>query len=73
MTDHHIKKELHEYIDQADDRILKLWYGMMLIDKNDPPPEWHQQIVEDRLEKYHNHSDEVVTWEELKRQIEKLK
>jgi Putative addiction module component len=69
-----IRRELHEYIDHADDRLLKLIYGMMLVERHSYEiPEWHEQIVHDRLEAYEKNPENVISWDELKSTIKKLK
>jgi len=35
MTSSQIKKEIHQYIDQADERFLKVVYGIMQYDKEE--------------------------------------
>lgn len=35
MTSSQIKKEIHQYIDQADKRFLKMVYGIMQYDKEE--------------------------------------
>ncbi len=69
-----IKKELHEYIDEADDRLLALIYGMIAADKlNLYIPDWHQKIVEERLEEYERNPKNTISWEDLKSKIEKMR
>lgn len=69
-----IKKELHESIDDADDRLLVLIYGMVLADKQRYEiPDWHRKIVEDRLGDYERNPVNVISWEDLKSKIEKMK
>ena len=69
-----IKKELHDYIEDADDRLLMLIYGMILTDKQGyATPEWHKKIIEERLEEYERNPQNVISWEEFKSEIEKLR
>ena len=69
-----IKKELHEYIDEADGRILNLIYGMILADRQSYEiPDWHKEIIQERLEEYEKNPQEVISWEDLKAKIEKMK
>jgi hypothetical protein len=69
-----IKKELHEYIEEADDRLLLLIYGMVLADKQATLiPEWHLQIVEERLQEYNKSPENLIKWDTLKAGIEKMK
>jgi len=74
MSTTQIRKELHEYIEGADDRLIKLIYGLVLADKvNEEVPVWHQKIVSERLEKYEQNPDKVVSWEALKSRIEGMR
>ena len=69
-----IKKELHDYIDTADDRFLALIYGMILADKTELEiPDWHKEIVGERLDDYKRNPQNVISWEEVKAQIEKMR
>lgn len=69
-----IKKELHEYIEDADDRLLNLIYGMILADKQSYDiPEWHKKILEERLDEYERNPDNIISCEELKSKIEKMR
>jgi hypothetical protein len=74
MEDVEIKKELHEYIERADDRLLMLIYGMILADKQGAEtPDWHKAIVEERLEAYNKNPENLISLEDLKASIEKMK
>ncbi len=73
MDEINLKKELHEAIENADDRLLNLIYGMIVADKHrDEIPEWHKEIVMERIEEYEKNPSNVITWEELQAKIEKL-
>lgn len=65
-----LREELHSYIDQADDRILKLTYGMMKADQLVQVPTFHQEIVRERLDKHQAHPDEVLSWQEVRDHVE---
>ena len=69
-----IKKELHEYIEDADDRLLKLIYGMVLADRQSYDiPDWHKDVLNERLQHYEQNPESVISWEELKSKIEKMR
>lgn len=69
-----IKKELHEYIEEADGRLLNLIYGMIFADRqSNEIPDWHKEIIEERLEEHERNPGKVISWEELKSKIEKMK
>jgi Putative addiction module component len=74
MSAMEIKKELHDYIEGADDRFLRLIYGMILADKQEYEiPDWHKKIVEERLEDYERNPLNVISWEEVKTGVEKMR
>ena len=69
-----IKKQLHEYIEVADDRLLNLIYGMIVADKKDYEiPEWHIKIIEERLEEHEKNPQDTISLEEFKSRIEKMR
>ena len=74
MSTQDIKKEIHEYVETADSRILKLIYAMMLADKSgEPVPDWHRTIVEERLVEFETNPGNAISWEDLKRKIESMR
>lgn len=69
-----IKKQLHEYIEVADDRLLNLIYGMIVADKKDYEIlDWHIKIIEERLEEYEKNPQDTISLEEFKSRIEKMR
>lgn len=75
MESEALRKEIHQYIDQADERVLKLMYGMIKADQaeNLSIPEFHQEIISERLEKYQAKPDDVLSWQEVRNRIQKRK
>ena len=65
-----LREELHSYIDQADDRVLKLIYGMMQADQLAQVPTFHQEIIQERLNKHQANPDEVLSWQEVRDHIQ---
>ena len=69
-----IREEINKYLEKADDRFLKLVYGMMTADQEQEAdfdvPENHRNIIRERLEDYKKNPDDVLTWEEVKRRTE---
>ena len=67
-----LREELHQYIDQADDRLLKLIYGMMKADQVDEllVPDFHQGIILERLKKHQANPKEVLTWQQVRDHIQ---
>ncbi len=68
MSTTEIKKEIYDYVENADSRALRLIYAMILADKGHTP-EWHQSIVEERLEEYEKNPSNTVEWKTLKSKI----
>lgn len=67
----HIREELHEFIDQADERILALIYGMMKADNENLLSEEEQKDLDKRITKHKNGESKSYTWSEVRIQIEK--
>ena len=67
-----LRKELQEYIEEADDRFIKLIYGMMSADREErlEIPESHKKVIRERLANYQKNSEDVLSWEEVQRNIE---
>jgi hypothetical protein len=69
-----IKRELHEYIEEADDRLLRILYGVVLAGQESYEiPEWHKIVLHERLEDYQKNPRNVISWEDLKTKIEKMR
>ena len=66
-----IREELHEFIDQADERILSLVYGMMKADHENILTEEEQKDLDKRITKHKNGESKSYTWSEVRIQIEK--
>ena len=66
-----IREELQDYITKADDRFIKLIYGMMSADReeNIEVPESQKKIILGRLKDYKNNPDDVLSWEEVQQKI----
>ena len=68
-----IRRELHEFIEEADDRILRILYGITVADKTNDIPDWHKTLLEERLAEYERNPSNVISWDELKAKIEKMR
>lgn len=69
-----IREELHQAIDQADDRLLNLIYAMVqadLSEDNYALPETHKDILEQRLSDHKNNYTEGSSWEDVKGRIKR--
>lgn len=74
MTTTDIKRELHEYIEGTDDRLLRILYGVVLAGQESyKTPEWHKTVLNERLEDYQKNPGNVISWEDLKTKIEKMR
>ncbi|HTJ50208.1 MAG TPA: hypothetical protein VL443_12175 [Cyclobacteriaceae bacterium] len=67
-----IREELHQFINQADERILNLIYGMMKAD-NDKSilTNEQQEDLEKRIDRHKNGESKSHTWSEARARIEK--
>ncbi|WP_294285942.1 addiction module protein [uncultured Chryseobacterium sp.] len=65
-----IRKRIHEFIDTADDRILRIFNGIIDAEEQeeDQPsvPEWFYEELDKRKEKYISGESKSFTWEEVK-------
>lgn len=70
-----IREELHQFINRADERILRLIYGMMKADFEEGDDylltEAHKQILDARLAAHESAPNEGSSWEEVKSRITK--
>lgn len=69
MSEIDIKKELHEYIDTADENLLKAIYEILRAAENVDDFEIsdeHKRILDERLKAYYANPNDVLTWEEVK-------
>ncbi len=74
MNTTEIKRELHEYIEEADDRLLNLIYGRVMVDKPSCKiPDWHKEITEERAADYELNPQNAISWDELRSKIENMK
>ncbi|MGC4129565.1 MAG: addiction module protein [Bergeyella sp.] len=65
-----LKKRLHDFIDQADERILRILDGIANAENQSETqdsdiPDWHKKILDERLESYHKNPDNVKSFDTL--------
>jgi putative addiction module component (TIGR02574 family) len=69
-----MKEELHNYINQADERVLRLFYGMMKADNEEGDyslTDTHKEILDERLAAHRSAPHEGSGWKEVKARITK--
>ena len=67
-----IKEELHQFIEQADARVLNLIYGMMRADSNlEILTAEQQEDLDQRIASHKNGESKSFSWAEAKAQIMK--
>lgn len=70
-----MRQALHEFINQADDRVLKLIYGMMKADTDGDNDymlsDAHRQILDERLAAHEAAPAEGSSWEDVKSRLKK--
>ncbi len=70
MSTTDLKKSVLNSIDNADERLLKMikylveTYQEGEVDYE--TPQWHKEILEDRLKIYKMNPDDLVSWEDIK-------
>ncbi len=67
-----IREELHQFINRADERVLKLLYGMMKADSEEGDfalSEADKQLLDERLAAHTASPKEGSSWEEVKTRI----
>lgn len=68
-----IRDELHQYIDNADDRLINLMYGMIQADMMESDHQLtkeHKKILDSRLVEHQKAPDSGSDWDESKHRIE---
>jgi hypothetical protein len=67
-----IREELHEFINRADERILKLIYGMMKADsEKEILTAEQQEDLDNRIARHKKGESKSHSWSEARVQIEK--
>lgn len=67
-----IKEELHQYINQADDRFIQLVYAMVQADKQEEKEllsQEEKEELEKRVERHRNGQSKSYTWDEVKSRL----
>lgn len=70
-----LKKRIHDFIEEADERILKIFNGIINAEKEDEaiptvPESFYKKLDEDR-EKHLKGESKSYTWEEVKGRLTK--
>ncbi len=63
-----IRKKIHDFIDIADERILRIFKGIIDAEEeenNYSVPDSHYDVINERREKYIKGESECYTWEEV--------
>jgi hypothetical protein len=63
------KREIISEIDKVNDEQLLEEILRLLHQEDDDIPEWHKQILEERLKKYESGEEEMLDWEEVKKDL----
>lgn len=62
-----IKKRIHEFIDHADERILRIFNAIITTEEVEPTvPEFFYQELDKRRERHLKGESKSYTWEEVK-------
>ena len=70
-----IRKRIHEFIDIADERILRIINGIIDIEEQEDNypavPDWYYEKLEIEREKHLKDETESYSWEEVKQRLMK--
>jgi Putative addiction module component len=68
MNKAELRKELHVYIETAEDSILQAIYEILRStdDRDFQIPEEHKRIIRERLKAYEANPEDVISWEDIK-------
>ncbi|MEN4759286.1 addiction module family protein [Chryseobacterium sp. C39-AII1] len=70
-----IRKRIHEFIDIADERILRIINGIIDVEEQEDNypavPDWYYEKLELEREKYLKGETPSYTWEEVKQRLMK--
>ena len=71
-----IRKRIHEFIDIADERILRIINGIIDAEEQEDNypvvPDWHYDQIEEERAKYLKGEVKTSTWEEVKAGLKNL-
>ncbi len=68
-----MREELHEYIDNADDRLINLMYAMVQADMKEADHQLtaeNKKILDSRLAAHEANPSSGASWEEVKSRVE---
>lgn len=73
MNTTHLREELHQYINQADDRFIQLVYAMVQADKQEQEllTQAEKEELARRMKQHKNGQSKSYTWEEVKARLSK--
>ncbi len=67
-----IRKELHQYIDKVDDRLVNLMYAMIQADQTDGDyllSDRHKELLDQRLASHASNPSAGSSWEEVESRV----
>lgn len=62
-----IRKDIHRFVDEADERLLKIIYAIIQAEESEEPsvPEFFYKELDERREKHKSGESKSFTWEEV--------
>lgn len=70
METKEIKNRIRDYIEHADDRILRIINAIIDTEENELP-QAHKEILDERLKYHHENPEDGKSWEEVKSLLNK--
>lgn len=65
-----LKNRIKEYVDQADERMLRVIYETIENDEAEIP-DTHKKVLEERLKYHEENPDKGISWEEVRESLKK--
>lgn len=65
-----LKNRIKEYVDQADERMLRVIYETIENDEAEIP-DTHKKVLDERLKYHEENPDEGISWEEVRESLKK--
>lgn len=69
-----LRKQIHGYIEKADDRFVNLVHAMMIADLEEPEfdlSDEHKSVLDERIEDYHKNPDAGSSMEDVFERLRK--
>lgn len=66
-----LREKIKNYVDHADERILKIFNAIIETEEEDGLSEFHKTVLDQRLQYHKDHPNEGEDWEVVKMELKK--